>query len=142
MQWLWKGANLCRAAPVPGSLHAACRIAHTFAVSQSTAAFIGSSIRNSKKTRLLSRPGVSLGQYTTTSQVPERAAAVTFQDAITRLHAFWSEQGCAGWLPHNTEVRIVTWMAIMQMYNCPREPIGPSRPLAGGCRHHEPCHFS
>ena len=28
----------------------------------------------------------------------------TFQDAILRLQQYWSSQGCALWLPHNTEV--------------------------------------
>ena len=30
--------------------------------------------------------------------------APTFQDAILRLQNYWSSQGCAIWLPHNTEV--------------------------------------
>jgi glycyl-tRNA synthetase len=28
----------------------------------------------------------------------------TFQDAIARLQTYWSDQGCAVWLPHNVEV--------------------------------------
>ena len=31
-------------------------------------------------------------------------AALTFQDAIQRLHSYWSEQGCLVWQPSNTEV--------------------------------------
>ncbi|GAX84334.1 hypothetical protein CEUSTIGMA_g11756.t1 [Chlamydomonas eustigma] len=30
--------------------------------------------------------------------------APTFQDAITKLQAYWASTGCAIWLPHNTEV--------------------------------------
>ena len=29
---------------------------------------------------------------------------LTFQDAIARLEAYWGDQGCAVWLPHNVEV--------------------------------------
>uniref|UniRef100_A0A1D1ZWJ6 glycine--tRNA ligase n=1 Tax=Auxenochlorella protothecoides TaxID=3075 RepID=A0A1D1ZWJ6_AUXPR len=32
------------------------------------------------------------------------AASITFQDAVTRLQSFWADEGCAMWLPHNTEV--------------------------------------
>jgi glycyl-tRNA synthetase len=32
------------------------------------------------------------------------AGAPTFQEAVSRLQAYWAAQGCALWLPHNTEV--------------------------------------
>ncbi|MEW5302291.1 MAG: hypothetical protein WDW36_005092 [Sanguina aurantia] len=35
---------------------------------------------------------------------PTVASIPTFQEAISRLQAYWSEVGCAVWLPHNTEV--------------------------------------
>ena len=31
------------------------------------------------------------------------SSAPTFQEAITRLQAYWADKGCAVWLPHNTE---------------------------------------
>ena len=31
-------------------------------------------------------------------------SAPTFQEAITKLQAYWANAGCAIWLPHNTEV--------------------------------------
>lgn len=35
---------------------------------------------------------------------PGPAQGPTFQEAIQRLQDYWSRQGCAVWLPHNTEV--------------------------------------
>lgn len=36
---------------------------------------------------------------------PVNNGAPTFQDAISRLQTYWANQGCAVYLPHNTEVR-------------------------------------
>ncbi len=32
-------------------------------------------------------------------------AALTFQEAVARLQQYWAAQGCAVWVPHNSEVR-------------------------------------
>ena len=38
------------------------------------------------------------------SQPRSPTSAPSFQDAITKLQAYWAGVGCALWLPHNTEV--------------------------------------
>jgi hypothetical protein len=38
------------------------------------------------------------------SAAPSNPEAPTFQDAISRLQAYWASCGCAIYLPHNTEV--------------------------------------
>ena len=40
----------------------------------------------------------------TPSQTPKQATSPTFQQAIRRLQDYWSDHGCAVWLPHSTEV--------------------------------------
>jgi len=32
-------------------------------------------------------------------------AALTFQEAVARLQQYWAAQGCAVWVPHNSEAR-------------------------------------
>jgi len=34
-----------------------------------------------------------------------RGAALTFQEAVARLQQYWAAQGCAVWVPHNSEAR-------------------------------------
>ena len=33
------------------------------------------------------------------------ASALTFQEAVARLQQYWAAQGCAVWVPHNSEAR-------------------------------------
>ena len=46
------------------------------------------------------------------SSVSSSSSAPTFQDAITKLQAYWANVGCALWLPHNTEVREGTTLGL------------------------------
>ena len=34
-----------------------------------------------------------------------KTEALTFQEAVARLQQYWAAQGCAVWVPHNSEVR-------------------------------------
>lgn len=47
---------------------------------------------------------VSETQSVSASETTGPSRDPTFQEAVQRLQDYWSKQGCAVWLPHNTEV--------------------------------------
>lgn len=71
-----------------------------------------SSSSSSDRKRVVSN-AASATEAAATNQVPPQprspASAPSFQDAITKLQAYWASVGCALWLPHNTEVIQRRW---------------------------------
>jgi glycyl-tRNA synthetase len=66
---------------------------------------LGASRRAVRVARAISTDTPAVADAATSTGKPSGASVgPTFQDAILRLQQYWSSQGCALWLPHNTEV--------------------------------------
>lgn len=61
----------------------------------------------------IAEPAIASDAVSSTTANPNAApmsgsVKLTFQDAIAKLQEYWASVGCAVWLPHNTEVGIMS----------------------------------